>query len=161
MGTLGGAFPPEYLRQQILRKVRPGLVIKLREVMDDGQVHEKRYIVVKTDENTVCCVINSQIGPFLQARPALLQCQVAMPVADHSFMTHDSHVDCSRTRQFATVHVVRELMRQIDWILGTITPDLRDSIVAALKFAPTLSVKEVADICAALDSVDTGPATGN
>ncbi len=153
MATLGGAFPPEFLRQQVLRRIRPGTVIKLREVMDDGQVHEKRFVVARVDANTVCCVINSQIGPFIQNRPALLQCQVSMRVADHPFMSHDSHVDCSRIHQFSTAHVVRELMNEIDWILGSITSELRDAVVAALKFSSVLSVKEVAELCAALESM--------
>lgn len=46
-------------------------------------------------------------------------------------------------------------MNQTEWILGPITAELRDSIVAALKFAPTLSVKEVTDLCAALEAIPT------
>lgn len=148
--ALGDAFPVEYLRAQILRRLIPGVVIKLREVMDDGQIHEKRYVVLRVDATSTCCVVNSRIGPFIQARPELLQCQVAMPVVDHDFMDHDSHVDCSRTKVFATDRVVRELLGKSDWILGEVSGDLRNQIIGALKYSPTLSPIEVSNLCASL-----------
>ncbi len=73
-----------------------------------------------------------------------------MPVADHSFMSHDSNVDCSRIRSYATNEVVQDLAEQPDWVLGSISTELRASIVAAIKFSPTLSAKEVAMLCESL-----------
>lgn len=105
--TLGQAFPPGLAAMSIRRQLRPGAVIKLRRVMDDGRIHEKRFVVIHVDERTVTCVINSAISVFVQTRPALLRCQVAMPAAAHSFMENDSHVDCSRTHAYATNDVVR------------------------------------------------------
>lgn len=149
--ALGSAFPPGFLKSQIQRQLVPGAVIKLRAVMDDGKLQEKRFVVAHVDEHTVCCVINTAIGPFLQARPALLKCQVTMAVAAHPFMSHDSSVDCSRTRSFATAEVIKELMGEPSWVLGQIAPDLRQEIIGALKFAPTLSPNEVARLCESLE----------
>ena len=148
--ALGSSFPPEFLRGQIQRQLVPGAVIKLRAVMDDGKLQEKRFVVLHVDENTVCCVINSVVGAFLQARPTLLKCQVSMAVVTHGFMSHDSSVDCSRTRAFATSEVIRDLMAQPTWVLGQIAPELRNEIIGALKFAPTLSPSEVARLCGSL-----------
>jgi hypothetical protein len=150
MVSLGGAFPADYQRQHVLRHLIPGKVIKLREVMDDGQIHEKRFVLLRVDDDSVCCVINSQVSRFIQNRPDMLRCQVAMAVADHVFMDHDSHVDCSRTKNFTTARVVRELMDRPEWILGDISVDLRDEIIVGLKFSPTLSVKEVETLCGSL-----------
>lgn len=112
--------------------------------MDDGQIHEKRYVVLHVDaDKTTACVINSAISRFIQNRKNLLRCQVAMAAATHSFMDHDSHVDGSRTWVYATESVVEELMSHGDWILGTMTADLRDNLVAALSCSPTLSGVEV------------------
>jgi hypothetical protein len=112
--------------------------------MDDGQVHEKRYVVLHVDaDKTTACVINSAISRFTQNRKNLLRCQVAMSAATHSFMDHDSYVDGSRTWVYATDSVVEELMSHGGWILGTMTADLRDSLVAALLRSPTLSGVEV------------------
>ena len=152
--TLGSAFPPKYLEAQIRRQLVPGAVIKLLRVMDDGQLHEKRFVVLHVDEQTVACVINSGIGPFIRVRPHLLRCQVAMLIKSHSFMSNDSHVDCSRVRAFGTSDVLRDLVAQPGWILGSITLELRDEIVAALKQSSTISAVEVTRLCASLASMD-------
>jgi hypothetical protein len=150
--SLGSGFPPGFRRNQILRRLRPGAVIKLARRMDDGRIHEKRFVVLVVDDYTVTCVINSEISPFIKHRADMLRCQVTMPLGDHAFMDHDSHVDCSRTRTYATVEVVRDLMDRPECILGVISPDLREAIVGALKFAPTLPPAEVEEICAALEN---------
>lgn len=152
--TLGSRFPPEFLKKQIERLLRPGTVIKLYRQMDDGRFHEKRYVVMHVDERTVTCIINSEISAFVKARPALLKCQVPMPCATHTFMQHDSHIDCSRTRMFATLDVIQDLMGKTDWVLGNITPELRDDIVGAIKFSETLSVAEVALLCDSLAKIE-------
>jgi hypothetical protein len=148
--TLGASFPPEFRRQQIARQLKPGTVIKLVKRMDDGELHEKRFVVVHVDEHTVTCIINSNVSTFLQNRPEMLRCQVSIPVANHPFMDHHSHVDCSRTRTYVTDDVVTELIQKTEWVLGSITPELRDDMIAAIKFARTLSVAEVELICQSL-----------
>ena len=152
--SFGSRFPPDFRKAQIERQLRPGTVIKLYRRMDDGQFHEKRYVVMHVDEHTITCVINSAISKFVLTRPALLKCQVSMPCAAHPFMQHDSHVDCSRTHRFATVDVVSDLSSQTDWILGRITADMRDEIVGALKFSETLSAAEVEILCLSLATIE-------
>jgi hypothetical protein len=66
-----------------------------------------------------------------------------MPVVSHDFMSHDSHVDCSRLRSYDTDDVIRDLTARPEWVLGRITPDLRDEIVAALKFSPTIAATDL------------------
>ena len=56
--TLGNAFPPEMATASIRRQLRPVAVIKLRRVMDDGEIHEKRFVVVHVDERTVTDLVN-------------------------------------------------------------------------------------------------------
>lgn len=148
--ALGSAFPRSFVESQIQRQLKPGTVIKMRQTMDDGLIHEKRFVIAAIDEYTVTFIINTAISHFLKARPTLLKCQVDMPVADHSFMSHDSSVDCSRIRSYATNEVIQDLTEQPDWVLGSISTELRASIVAAIKFSPTLSAKEVAKLCESL-----------
>lgn len=141
--SLGSGFPPEFLRGRVRSQLRPRAVIKLVRKMDDGDIHEKRFVVLHVDEMTVTCVINSQISGFVERRPELLRCQVSMSAGEHPFMDHDSHVDCSRTRIYRTDDVVRDLANRPEWILGRVSPALTAGIVAALKFSPTLSAAEV------------------
>jgi hypothetical protein len=150
--ALGSAFPRGFVEAQIQRQLKPGTVIKMRQIMDDGAIHEKRFVVVAVSEHAVTFVINTAISAFLQARPALLKCQVTMSVADHAFMSHNSHVDCSRTLTYATNEVVRDLVTQLDWVLGTISAELRSAMVAAIKFSPTLSANEAAHLCKSLQN---------
>ncbi len=112
--------------------------------MDDGDLHEKRYIVLHVGaDETRACVINSSVSHFIQSRPKLLQCQVAMSAAAHGFMDHDSYVDGSRTWIYDTESVVEELMNHTDWILGMATADLCDRLITAFRRSPNLSVADV------------------
>ena len=152
--TLGANFPPAYLRAQITRQLKPGTVIKLIRRMDDGKIHEKRFVVVHVDVHTITCIINSKVSTFLQQRPDMLRCQVAMGRAAHSFMNHDSHIDCSRVRTYSTAEVIDDLLVKPEWMLGSITSALRDDMVAAIKFAPTLAPAEVALLCQSLGEIE-------
>lgn len=122
--------------------------------MDDGKLHEKRFVVVHVDEHTFTCIINSNVSAFLKNRPDMLRCQVLIPTDGHAFMDHDSHIDCSRTRTYSTAEVTNELLQKPEWILGKITASLRDEMIAAIKFAPTFSAKEASAICQSLISAD-------
>jgi hypothetical protein len=144
---LGDGFSAAFTQAWIRSRLSPGAVIKLQAQMDDGKLHEKRFVVVAVDERTVTLVINSEIGPFLKARPALLACQASIRAETHDFMDHDSHVDCSRTRVYPTGEVITQLMDHRDWVLGRINGDLRDEIIASVKRAPTLSAQEVERLC--------------
>ena len=84
----------------------------------------------------------------------MLRCQVAMGRAAHSFMNHDSHIDCSRVRTYSTAEVIDDLLVKPEWMLGSITSALRDDMVAAIKFAPTLAPAEVALLCQSLGEIE-------
>jgi hypothetical protein len=150
--TLGSGFPDDFRLAQIRRRLKPGVVIKLFRRMDDGRLHEKRFVVLHVDAHTTTCVINSEISQFIRARPALARCQVLMPLAHHDFMDHDSHIDCSRVRSFLTDEVVADLMTRPEWILGDASGTCRVDIMAGIKASKTLSVAEVERICESLEA---------
>ena len=80
--SLGSGFPPDFLRQRVQAQLRPGAVIKLVRKMDDGLLHEKRFVVLHVDETTVTCVINSRISRHLShGRCCSRSCQSAGMVA--------------------------------------------------------------------------------
>jgi hypothetical protein len=81
-----------------------------------------------------------------------LRCQVLMQRAQHDFMGHDSHVDCSRVRSFLTDEVIADLMARPEWILGDITDSCCADITAGIKSSETLSVAEVERLCRSLSS---------
>lgn len=151
--TLGSDFPDDFRLAQVRRRLKPGVVIKLFRRMDDGRLHEKRFVVLHVDEHTATCVINSEVSHFIRARPALLRCQVIMKGDQHEFMDHDSHIDCSRVRSFLTEEVIADLMSRPEWILGDASDNCRKAILAGIKASETLAVAEVERICAALGDV--------
>jgi hypothetical protein len=158
--NFGSDFPDDFKLAQIRRRLKPGVVIKLFRRMDDGRLHEKRFVVLHVDAHTTTCVINSEISQFIRARPALLRCQVTMQVAQHEFMDHDSHIDCSRVRSFLTDEIVADLLSRPEWVLGNASENCRRDIMAGIKATETLSVAEVEKICAALTSPSSEEADG-
>jgi hypothetical protein len=144
--SLSQAFPREMAVASVLRNLQPGSVIKLIAEMDDGMKHEKRFVVLYADETTFCCVINSEINKFIANRKELLRCQVKIRAIDHPFMLWDSHIDCSRVRQYETGEVCKQLTENAGWLLGSITPDLRDEVISALKYS-TLESSHLIEVC--------------
>ena len=124
--------------------------------MDDGRLHEKRFVVLHVDDHTVTCVINSEISAFIQARPALLRCQVRMQAGQHEFMSYDSHVDCSRVRSFLTADVVADLMARPEWILGDASEACCSGIASGVRSSETLSPSEIERLCRSLESRSHG-----
>lgn len=153
--SLANAFPASLKAASIKRQLRPGAVIKIQTTMDDGEIHEKRFVVVDVDLEsfTFTCVINSNIPRIVANNPDLLKCQVRIDMESHPFMDWDSHIDCSRIRTYPADDTCEQLAENPVWVLGTITADVRDLIMAALKDAPGMSVKEVERYCAALQTL--------
>ena len=150
--SLGSGFPDDFRQAQIRRRLKPGVVIKLFRKMDDGRLHEKRFVVLHVDAHTTTCVINSEISAFIRARPALLRSQVRMRLEQHDFMDRDSHIDCSRVRSFLTDEVIADLMTRPEWILGDASETCRQDIISGIKTSETLSNAEVEKFSAALGS---------
>lgn len=122
---LGDHFPLEVKKTSAVRNVAPGMVIKLRAEMDDGLEHEKRFLIVHVDEETVACVINSEINSFISCRPELLKCQVEIDRETHPFMDWDSHIDCSKVKTYSTTEVIDSLTNTPAWVLGAISKEVR------------------------------------
>jgi hypothetical protein len=70
--------------------------------------------------------------------------------AQHDFMDHDSHIDCSRVRSFMTDDVVADLMTRPEWVLGDAADSCRHDISAGLKASHTLSATDVEWLCNSL-----------
>lgn len=151
--SLGNAFPASFAKAQIQRQLKPGMVIKLKAVMDDGLLHEKRFIVLSVSDDTLTCVINSRVSPLIAKNPSAARCQVSVEAATHPFMEWDSHADCSRIRNYSTSLVVSQLCDEPAWILGEITSELRDQVVSALKASVTTSPAITQACCQSLLSV--------
>lgn len=139
MSSLGDSFPRHMVASSIDRSLVPGRVFKSCQVMDDGSVHEKRFILLHRDENCLTVVINSKISNFVQSRPAMAKCQVSMEVQGHPFMLRDSTIDCSRVRKYDIKDVVDQLIKNPDWVLGAVSQMVRLQICEALNNSPLVN----------------------
>lgn len=150
--TLGSQFPAQFRKLHITGQLQPGTVIKFNAVMDDGKVHERRFLVLSVDAQTITFVINSEISDYIRRRPVLLRCQVGIDAGAHPFMLRDSHIDCSHARRYAKEGVVSQLMGNPAWVLGKITEPVRQQVLSAIKFSPGLSPVDAAELCASLSA---------
>ena len=152
--ALGSAFPAQFRDAAIRRQLVPGAVVKFKALMDDGQIHEKRFVILHVDGNAMTCVINSEVSAFIRARPAMDRCQVGIDQATHQFMERDSFVDCSRVRSYPVDEVCQQLAANPAWVLGTITDTTRTDISSALKHSNLIAPPEAGLCCASLDAAD-------
>ena len=151
MSPLGEHFPAELLRPRIEAALKPGCVIKL--LVKFPQITKQKFLVLVADDDPeyLTFIVNSEIHPFISDRPQLLQCQVAIDVANHDFLDHDSHIACHEILPMKREDVIKTLMGDPSAIKGDVSPDVRAQIVAAVKFAKTLANEKKNRIIASLE----------
>lgn len=153
MAKLGDAFSEDDRRVSIVRRLVPGAVIYLEVAFPEG-ARSKYLVVAHVDEHCCTFVVNSEVNPFIAARPELLICQVKIDVTRHAFLLRDSHVACHQVLRLPTQAVVREILDDMSRLKGTIHAEVRSQIVAALKRAPTLTPAEQTLFANALDRAE-------
>lgn len=150
--SLGDAFPQDVVLASVSRQLIPGAVVKFVATLDDGHPKEKRFVVLYVDDETVCCVMNTQIHPIIEKNQKASKCQVEVDDS-HDFVTRKCYIDCSRVRVFDTKGVLAQLAVTPAWVLGTIPGPLRDQIVSAIKISPTIAPNDAATYCDALSGL--------
>jgi hypothetical protein len=151
MAPLGAHFPAELLRPRIEAALKPGCVIKL--LVKFPQITKGKYLVLVADDDPeyLTFIVNSDINPFIANKPHLLQCQVAIDVANHDFFDYDSHVACHEVLPMKREEVIKSLMSNPAGIKGNVSTDVRGQIAAAVKFAKTIDKDKKNRIIAALE----------
>ena len=150
MSPLGQHFPAELLRPRIEAALKPGCVVKL--LVKFPQITKEKFLVLVADDDPeyLTFIVNSEINSFITNRPHLLQCQVAIDVASHDFLDHDSHVACHEILPMKREDVIKTLMGDPSAIKGEVSPDVLNQIVAAVKFAKTIDQDKKNRIIAAM-----------
>ena len=92
MGSVGKAFPPEFLNDYIARHTSPGEILHLKF----DQIDHPKYAVLVCSDPQLFLLINSRISPYVCARPYLASHQLKITTVDYDFLDHDSYIDCSR-----------------------------------------------------------------
>lgn len=147
---LGNAFPPGQLRSYVEKQLVPGTVLRINFKFPDRIKLKFVLLIAEEDPDCWTFIINSEINPFIQNRPHLLRCQVAIDAASHPFLDHDSHLACHELKRMRREDVIRELVGDLGCIKGPISDDVKAQVISAAKFAKTLSESEKNMVIAAL-----------
>jgi len=152
MARLGDGFPAEKRRAFVEKKLVPGCVVRI-EVRFPETIKPKFLVLVADDDLDYCLfIVNSTIHPFIAARPHLLKCQVKIDVSGHGFLKRDSYLACDKLLRLRRDDVLREVTANVGAIEGQISDAVKDQVIAAVKFATTLSHAEKAKILGSLNA---------
>lgn len=152
MATLGDGFPADRRRAFVEKALVPGCVVRI-EVKFPEVTKQKLLVLVADDDPELCLfVVNSAINPYVASRPHLFKCQVKIETAEHNFLRRDSYLACDKILRLHRDEVIRELMRNLGEIKGCVSDDARSEILAAVKFATTLSPAEKSKILSSLSA---------
>lgn len=150
MSLLSDGLPAEARKKFILGKLLPGYIVRLEVKFPEKSKPKFLVLVAEDDPEYWTFIINTDIHPFVHARPHLLQCQVKVDKAEHPFLQYDSHLACHQVLKLRREEVVQALMNDTSGLKGHISKAVREQIIAAVKFAQTLTPNEKQQI---LDSL--------
>lgn len=152
MLPLSDGLSEEARKKFILGKLLPGCVVRLEVKFPDKSKPKFLVLVAEDDPEYWTFIINTEIHSFVHARPHLLQCQVKVNAAENPFLQYDSHLACHEILKLRREEVVQALMHDTSGLKGHISEAVRDQIIAAVKFAQTLSPNEKQQILNSLTS---------
>ena len=152
MPPLSDGLPEEARKKFILEKLLPGCVVRLEVKFSNKSKPKYLVLVAEDDPEYWTFIINTEIHAFVQARPHLLQCQVNVNAAENPFLQYDSHLACHEILKLRREEVVQALMHDTSGLKGHISEAVRDQIIAAVKFAQTLTPNEKQQILSSFTS---------
>lgn len=151
MAPLGEHFPVKAKRDFIEASLKPGCVIRLE--IKFPQVTKPKFLVLVTndDPDYLTFIVNSEVSNFIQNRPDMMQCQVAIDAENHPFLKRNSYIACHETHSLKREDVIKELLADPSEIKGSISEETRAQIISAVKFAKTMSNVVKQRVLSALD----------
>jgi hypothetical protein len=112
---------------------------------------DKFLVIASVEPEPLFLVINSTVNQYIRKREDLSRCQVEIGHEEHAFLEHHSFIDCTQTHKVALRDVYEQLERDIGRLKDNISTPVREQIIAAVKFARTLSPKLKAIIVSSLE----------
>lgn len=151
---LGDTLSPGDKLKYVRRSLVPGRILHVQCCFTIP--HKNKFVVLVAVQPTVVLfVTNSEINEWLQARPDLRDRQVTIRREDHTFLSHDSFLNCTEAvRQMEMEEIERQLVKDISNIKNMIAANEREAILYAVKDCRTLSKKEIDWITESLSASD-------
>jgi hypothetical protein len=150
MVALGDHFPADKVRDHVIKHLSPGCVIRIEVTFPEKTKPKFLILVADRDPDYLTFVVNSETHPYIAARPKLAMCQVSIDAVGHPFLKRDSQIACHQVLSLKRTEVLKALTADISCIKGQVSESVREQIIAAVKFAVTLSDGEKTAIIDAL-----------
>lgn len=147
---IGDFLPEKDRRESAARQLTAGRVLYLN--CDFTNPPKDKYVVVAAPEDPpVLLIVNSKIAEFIKATPDLRKCQVTLQATDHSFLNHDSHLDCSKAfDSMSREEIIKQLAADFSRIKGELTVAARGQVLEVVRGAKTISDAHRRRVVAAL-----------
>lgn len=143
------SFSEEQRRNYILRKLTPGRVIHLNCPFASK---EKFLVVASINPDPLFFVINTSVNKFVQERDYLAKCQVSIDQVSHEFLDHNSFVAAHEIiDSIGLEETYHQLLANRSRIKAEISADVRNEIIAAVKFSVTISAEHKNQILAVFE----------
>lgn len=150
--VLGDNLPEQQKLEIIRRQLTVGRVLKLFCKFTKPP-KEKYLVVANVQPYPILFLINSEINAFIKARPHLLQCQVQIDAASHSFLDHHSYIDCTQANHFTMLDMESQIVQDMGRIKDCLSSEVIKTIISAVEDSKTLERKHKRWILNALNGV--------
>ncbi len=105
--------------------------------------HNKYFVIACLEPQVLGFFINSEINRYIQRRPQLAAAQVKVTKAEHSFLRHDSWLDCSDVHTFTRHFLDREVRTNPPALLGKLTANAVAAMLQAVDKSYTLAAEHI------------------
>lgn len=140
--VIGDQFPTEQKLQYIRKQLIPGVVFYLFCDFTIPHPKDKFLLLTCVNPKLLFFVINSRINQFIQEQQHLLRCQVQLDMANHTFLKHDSYIDCTTAYSISRDDVEDQLSEDMSRVKGKITGTVKDNLIVAVQGCIVLPKRE-------------------
>lgn len=139
MTSLSSLLPQDVVGAVIRNHFKAGAVLRL--FCDFTTPPKYKFVMIASVEPLLVFIINSEIHPYIRNNPSLLADQVDIPQADHSFLSHDSILNCVQAHQaFNISYLHQELVNSFSEIYkGKLRPYVLRNVIDVVEQSVNLS----------------------
>lgn len=108
MTSFSSLLPQNVVDAVINKHLKAGAVLRL--FCDFTTPPKYKFVMLTSVEPLQVFIINSEIHPYILNNPDLLADQVDIPQVDHSFLSHDSILNCVQAHQVFNISHLRQIL---------------------------------------------------
>ncbi|MDK9431472.1 hypothetical protein [Gallibacterium anatis] len=146
MTSFSSLLPQSIVQSVISNHLKAGAVLRI--FCDFTTPPKHKFVMVASVTPLQVFIINSEIHPYIRNNPDLLADQVDIPQADHSFLSHDSILNCIQAHQaFNISHLQQALLSDFSQIYkGNLRPYVLRNVIDVIEKSvnlPPITKKQI------------------